>query len=125
MRGDGEVEEILLLTEGSCMRPWLWPGGRLQVRRCTVEQLSIADIAVWFDGKRLLSHRVVELRGNGEFVTRGDLEDQPDPPAQRQQLVGRAVAFRMGLLAYRLDEGPVASWGALMAPYSRGALCRA
>lgn len=97
--------EIALPTDGRCMRPWIWPGGMLHVRRCGIRELSIGDIAVWFDGGRMQSHRVVEL-GDDYAITRGDLLETKDAPIRREQIVGKAVRFSMGGLAYSVD-GPV------------------
>jgi hypothetical protein len=98
-------EELLLPTGGACMRPWIWPGGQLRVRRCQVDELCVGDIAVWFDGRRVLSHRVVRLVPGG-FVTRGDLCLERDPASQRHQLVGKAIGFMRGALCLRFD-GPI------------------
>jgi hypothetical protein len=71
-------------------------------------ELRIGDIAVWFDGKNLLSHRVVELAAN-VLITRGDSSPAVDSPAAPSQLLGRAVRFTKGPVSYRLD-GPVVLW---------------
>lgn len=84
------------------MRPWVWPGGTLHVRRCTVADLAPGDIAVWFDGRVLLSHRVVAVR-DGRFVTKGDTNRAVDAPADPGQLLGRVVRFSMAGVSWRLD----------------------
>ncbi len=87
------------------MRPWIWPGGELGVQRCTVSELCVGDIAVWFDGRELRSHRVVAIDDAGRFLSRGDLGAGNDPPASDAELMGRAVSFQMLGLRYRLDRG--------------------
>lgn len=94
--------ELVLPTGGGCMRPWIWPGGELHVERCSASALRVGDIAVWFDGHQLLSHRVLATDGV-RFVTKGDSGTVPDEPAEGMQLVGRAVRFRKGPVSYRLD----------------------
>lgn len=84
------------------MRPWIWPGGELHVERCSAAELRVGDIAVWFDGRNLLSHRVLATDG-GRFVTKGDWSAAADEPATGTQLLGRAVRFRKGAVSYRLD----------------------
>ncbi len=84
------------------MRPWIWPGGQLHVRRCGLADLRVGDIAVWFDGRRLLSHRVVAIAESGQFVTRGDWYERSDAPADANQLVGVAVRFSLRGLSYSL-----------------------
>lgn len=97
------------------MRPWIWPGGRLWVRRCGVDDLAVGDIAVWFDGRRLLSHRVVRLGVHGQFVTRGDLRLQNDDATNAHQLLGKAAAFAKGPIRYRLDGPHMRQLGRLTA----------
>jgi hypothetical protein len=87
------------------MAPWIWPGGKLGVQRSPASELRLGDIAVWFDGRRLRSHRVVALDDAGRFVTRGDLGDRDDTPADGKQLLGRAVCFTIYGVGYRLDRG--------------------
>jgi hypothetical protein len=91
---DGREDDVVLPTKGACMRPWIWPGGQLQVRRCRVEDLRVGDIAVWFDGRKLLSHRVLDA-GTGRFVTSGDWSPTTDPAAGNAELLGRAVRFTL------------------------------
>jgi hypothetical protein len=87
------------------MRPWIWPNGMLHVEPCSIAQLRLGDIAVWFDGTRLLSHRVVQL-GADELATRADSSRDVDAPVKPSQLLGRAVRFTKGPISYRLD-GPI------------------
>ena len=93
---------IVLPTAGGCMRPWIWPNGKLHVEPCSMAQLRLGDIAVWFDGKNLISHRVVELRPE-VLATRADSSRTVDAPVQPSQLLGRAVRFTKGPISYRLD----------------------
>jgi hypothetical protein len=102
------MTEVVLPTAGGCMRPWIWPNGKLHVEPCGMAQLQIGDIAVWFDGTNLRSHRVVEL-GADSLATRGDLSAAVDPPVEPCQLLGRAVRFTKGPVSYRLD-GPLVSF---------------
>jgi hypothetical protein len=113
------MTEVVLPTAGGCMRPWIWPNGKLHVEPCTIAQLRVGDIAVWFDGRQLLSHRVVEL-GPDALATRGDLSANFDPPAAPSQLLGRAVRFTKGRISYRLD-GPLVVFLSRVAlrPWSR------
>lgn len=99
------MTEVILPTAGGCMRPWIWPNGKLHVEPCGLEQLRLGDIAVWFDGRTMLSHRVVELRPDA-LTTRADSSRTPDAPVEPCQLLGRAVRFTKGPVSYRLD-GPL------------------
>src|SRR5690242_8710383 len=84
----GERDGVLTLpTSGGCMRPWIWPGGTLEVKRCTLDQLQKGQIAVWFDGRKWVSHRVLEL-GDDWFRTKGDFLEHPDDVASASQLLG-------------------------------------
>jgi hypothetical protein len=95
-------QEIVLPTSGGCMRPWIWPRGLLHVERCQLRELHIGDIAVWFDGRVLLSHRVVAIQG-GKLVCKGDWNRQIDISPHAPQILGRAIRFSMGRISYRLD----------------------
>jgi len=95
-------EDFVISTAGSCMRPWIWPGGAILVRRCGVGDLRIGDIAVWFDGHRLISHRVVAVDG-ARFVTKGDATTAPDRPAEASQLLGRVIRFSLLGVSWPLD----------------------
>lgn len=108
------MSEIVLPTAGGCMRPWIWPNGKLHIERCTMAELRIGDIAVWFDGKTLISHRVVALQSD-QLATRPDSSTTDDPPVRPDQLLGRAVRFTKGPISYRL-EGP---WFALLTRVGR------
>lgn len=102
------MTEVVLKTAGGCMRPWIWPNGELHVERCAISELRIGDIAVWFDGKTLISHRVVSL-GIDSLSTRADSSFDDDAPIGPNQLFGRAVRFKKGPLSYRLD-GPLVTF---------------
>ena len=89
------------------MRPWIWPNGKLHIKRCSMNELRLGDIAVWFDGKTLISHRVVDL-GTATLATRADSSSTVDAPVKASQLLGRAVRFTKGPVSYRLDGAVVA-----------------
>ncbi len=102
------MTEVVLPTAGGCMRPWIWPNGKLHVKPCSMAELRVGDIAVWFDGAQLVSHRVVEL-GAYALSTRADSSPKNDAPVKPNQLLGRAVRFTKGPISYRLD-GPFAEF---------------
>jgi hypothetical protein len=121
------MKDLVFPTAGGCMRPWIWPNGKLHVERCSMSELRLGDIAVWFDGANMVSHRVVEL-GADMLATRGDSSAEADQPVKASQLLGRAVRFSKGPVSYRLD-GPVVTllsrvamrpWAKLMAAGRRG-----
>lgn len=115
------MTQVVLPTAGNCMRPWIWPNGKLHVELCTIEQLRLGDIAVWLDRTNFIAHRVVALDVE-ELATRADSSRIDDPPVRPNQLLGRAVRFTRGPISYRLDSplvvllGAVARepWGRLM-----------
>lgn len=106
-QAEREVTERVWVVsvEGACMRPFVWPGGRLSIVRCALDDLEIGDVAVFFDGADLVAHRVLGRR-EGALVTRGDLSSTLDPPFAASQLAGRATRFDLGRVGWRLD-GPV------------------
>ena len=88
------------------MRPWIWPGGFVHIVTCRIEQLHVGEIAVFFDGRALYSHRVLSTANEG-FATKGDWALPLDSMAQPSQLLGRAVRFSGRFGSYRLDS----RWG--------------
>lgn len=97
------MTEVVLPTAGNCMRPWIWPNGKLHVELCGMDQLRLGDIAVWLDRTNFIAHRVVAL-GVDELATRADSSGGDDPPVRPNQLLGRAVRFTRGPISYRLDS---------------------
>jgi hypothetical protein len=97
------MTEVILPTAGGCMRPWIWPNGKLHVELCSMGQLRLGDIAVWLDRTNFIAHRVVTL-GVDELATRADSSRRDDPPIGPNQLLGRAVRFSRGPVSYRLDS---------------------
>jgi len=87
------------------MRPWIWPGGQLVVQPCPAADLRVGDIAVWFDGHRLVSHRVAAKTAT-TIITRSDSSLADDPPAAHHQVLGRAIRFEKGCLSYAVT-GPI------------------
>jgi hypothetical protein len=103
-------ERITLGTEGLSMWPWLRPGGSIVVERCPPEALRRGDIAVWFQGRRFVAHRVVRRMGS-LVVTRGDWSMEDDPPVGEAQLLGRVLTRGLGPFSVRLDRAPVRAAG--------------
>jgi hypothetical protein len=78
-----------------------------------VGDLVVGDI-VAFVGTRpgaVFLHRVVTVAGD-RIVTRGDTNQQADPPWQRSALVGKVVAVRWRTLAVALPDAGVAALAA-------------
>lgn len=94
------------------MWPWLRPGGTLRVERCALDAMRLGDIAVWFEGRRLVAHRVVGRREQ-LLVTRGDWSAKDDPPVGQAELIGRASSCRWGPFSVPLDRAPVRLAGLL------------
>lgn len=132
LRGDSASEqavnshaaEVILPTSGFCMVPWIWPGGMLTIRRCTVKDLCPGEIAVWFNGNTYLSHRVVRTFEH-TFVTRGDFSRSDDPEGREHQLVGKATRFGLGPFGYRLDSLRLLKLGRLLSMSNMTLLSRA
>lgn len=95
------VGEVVLPTGGGCMRPLIWPGGQIHVRRCDIQSVRVNDIVVWFDGKHFVSHRVIRTSADA-IVTQADWAIATDPPTHKHQLVGTAVRFSLGPVSYSL-----------------------
>lgn len=80
----------------------------------TVQQPSykIGDVISFKDGKRTITHRIADVKIDGEnisYVTKGDANKTPDTiPVLKSQVLGKEVlhAFHVGKLIYFLKTIP-------------------
>ena len=81
---------VRLRATGTSMLPAIAPGDILVVERCAFEAMEPGDVILFTARGRVFAHRLLETR-DGYFVTRGDSNWRPDPPAHASQLLGRVT----------------------------------
>lgn len=82
------------LLSGPSMRPGLWAGDVVIVKKVPADSIQVGDIIKYQQLERHVVHRVVEINREGKsiiFITQGDNVDSPDPPVMQEQLVGKVV----------------------------------
>jgi signal peptidase I len=87
--------EARLRVAGLSMLPTLLPGDLVTVERCGIESFRVGEIVEYSRGGRLITHRVVEQRGN-ELLTLGDSTRHCDAPVQPEEIVGKVVSIMRG-----------------------------
>ncbi len=57
-----------------------------------VSKLKVGDIITYKDGRMLITHRIIEVKENDSFITKGDANDAPDiNEVSKKQVVTRFV----------------------------------
>lgn len=97
--------QVLAVQTGS-MRPVIQPGDAVLVRPTSPQSIKVGSVVTYrlpTDPMVFVTHRVIAVQKQ-RFITRGDAENQTDPPVHRSQLVGQvqAVAPQLGRWQARL-----------------------
>lgn len=98
----GSMKLFVVLSES--MVPVMLVGDAIIVERANIEDIRVGDIATFYRGeKTIVSHRVVEIYGNGNdtiFQTKGDNVKVEDPFVVKPgDIVGKAV-FKIPYIGY-------------------------
>lgn len=56
------------------------------------EDINIGDVVVYKSENGFIIHRVIE-KGTDTAIVKGDANEEPDPPVEYSQIVGKAIAF--------------------------------
>ena len=91
----GATDRFRIRVHGQSMRPSIRDGDRVVIARITDGEVRRGDIlCLLTPGGRVLIHRLIRfrsVRGGVCLTTCGDARCAPDPPAGRQQVLGRVV----------------------------------
>jgi signal peptidase len=91
------------------MEPTLSVGGAAVTRPVNPEDIKVGDIITYRspeEGSRVISHRVIEVVGQGSelsFRTKGDANEEPDAYIVPAQSVTGRVVFDVPLAGYFVD----------------------
>lgn len=85
----GKSGNLRLRVYGLSMLPTIRPGSCLLVRRTTPDQVSLGDVVLVKTPAGLQLHRVVEIRQDQTFVTRGDNHRHNDRPVSAADVLAK------------------------------------
>jgi signal peptidase I len=95
----GRFDAVIFRAGGSSMLPAIFPGDLLHVRACAFHEIAPGDVLVTARAGGVVAHRVVTIDdrpSDPSVVTRGDNQEDPDPPVEPSAVLGRVVAVRRG-----------------------------
>lgn len=91
-----EQGRVTFRVYGGSMMPTVWPGCRVEVVRCSLEDVRRGDLVLVRSGDRLLLHRVVRLSGGAGTRTRGDRQLGEATLTAPSDLMGRVPGLVVG-----------------------------
>ena len=98
---------LRLQVRGESMLPSVWPGDRVEIADCQLEDVHPGEIVLALRGDHLFLHRLLAHRGEDGFLLRGDSMPAPDPifpsTAFQGRLIGIERAGRTIPLSVRLQ----------------------
>ena len=81
-----------MVAYGGSMRPAINVGDLAIVKHVDPSQIHVGDMLTFHQGRQVVTHRVVEILPNGEFVTKGDANNAPDlEPVSKSRIIGKAI----------------------------------
>jgi hypothetical protein len=96
-------------ARGASMVPFVQDGDQLTVQPTEVATQRVGDVILyWAGGERLVAHRVVGRRLDGDrplLVTRGDATTGPGDVVEAEQVLGRVVQVQRGDGTLDLERG--------------------
>jgi len=78
------------------MSPFLKTTDKVSVRPVTVKELLCGDIVIFKIKGRLVVHRFLYRKGQGQFVTKGDNLSYADNPINNDDLIARVTIIKKG-----------------------------
>lgn len=55
------------------------------------KEIQEDDIIVYQDGDNFITHRLLEIKDNGELITKGDANNTEDDPISNKQVLGKVI----------------------------------
>src|SRR5215213_8191126 len=87
---------LAISVTGASMFPVLFSGDKVLVKKSLLEELSVGDIIVWFDGTdQRVAHRIVSINTSSTpalITTKGNVCYEADPPVEFNRVLGKVVA---------------------------------
>lgn len=93
--------ELRLRVFGTSMVPSILPGDLVHIRQAGLNEISPGEVVLFLQNGRLFVHRVVARKAGAapgsavdpSLITRGDRQQQNDPPVSSSELLGRVVSI--------------------------------
>ena len=82
------VGHLHVSVRGMSMWPLVWPGCRVLVEACRLEQVVAGELVLYERAGRPVLHRAVGRRGD-RLLVRADRREDIEPPLTEAELLGR------------------------------------
>ena len=106
---------VELPASGFSMFPTFMPGNKVIIKPLSKGEVpEPGQVMVYFDGTKLVLHRLVKIINNGSdnpvFIAQGDSLILPDKPIMREQIEGIAVSYKTGRKEYPVRTYIPGTW---------------
>ncbi|MDR7666851.1 signal peptidase I [Methanosarcina sp. Z-7115] len=94
-------------TKGHSMKPLIKNGSNIIIKKANLTKITKGDIILFFDGQRLIAHRVIRKSkhdGNTKFIVKGDSTLHFDKPVYSKDILGKVVKIENGSKIINLDN---------------------
>jgi signal peptidase I len=83
---------VHLRVYGESMLPAIWPGDVVEIKSCSLANVSPGEIVLALRDGRLFLHRLISHSTPASFLLRGDSMPASDPPFPPEAFLGRLVS---------------------------------
>ena len=85
-------DTYFMVAHGGSMRPAINVGDLAVIKRVNPSQIHVGDMLTFHRRRQVVTHRVIEVLSNGDFITKGDANDAPDTePVPKSDVIGKAI----------------------------------
>jgi signal peptidase len=85
-------DTYFMVAYGGSMQPAINVGDIAIIKRTDPSHIRVGDMLTFHQSRQVVTHRVVEVLPNGDFVTKGDANNAPDmEPVPMSHVIGKAV----------------------------------
>ena len=91
-----EKGKIYLRLSGFSMFPFLKEGDVALIKKVEINALKIGDVIVFKQDQKMVAHRLMALKKNGEnniLTTKGDTSKNNDPIFTKKEYVGKIISY--------------------------------
>jgi signal peptidase len=85
-------DTYFMVAYGGSMQPAINIGDIAIIKRVDPSQIHVGDMLTFHQSRQIVTHRVVEVLPNGDFITKGDANNAPDTePVPKSNVIGKVV----------------------------------
>ena len=85
-------DTYFMVAHGGSMRPAINVGDLAVIKRVNPSQIHVGDMLTFHRRRQVVTHRVIEVLFNGDFITKGDANDAPDTESvPKSDVIGKAI----------------------------------